>query len=38
MAETLERDVTRYILYAKKHSELVPHLRDLAQRYRLQSA
>ena len=38
MAETVERDVTRYILHAKEHSELIPHLRDLAQRYRLQSA
>ena len=37
MAETLERGVTRYILHAKKHSELIPHLRDMAQRYRLQS-
>ena len=38
MAETLERDVTRYILHAKEHSELIPHLRELARRYRLQSA
>lgn len=38
MAETLERDVTRYILHAKEHSELIPHLRDLARRYRLQAA
>lgn len=38
MAETLEQDVTRYILHAKEQSELVPHLRDLARRYRLQSA
>ncbi|MFC4552005.1 MULTISPECIES: hypothetical protein [Halorussus] len=37
MAETLDRDVTRYILHAKEHSELIPHLRELARRYRLQS-
>ena len=35
MAETLDRDVTRYILHAKEHSELIPHLRELARRYRL---
>lgn len=38
MAETIQKDVTRYILHAKEHSELIPHLRDLARRYRLQSA
>ena len=37
MAETLERDVTRYVLHAKEHSELIPHLRELARRYRLES-
>ncbi len=37
MAETLERDVTRYILHAREHSELIPHLRELARRYRLRS-
>ena len=37
MAETLERGVTRYVLHAKEHSELIPHLRDLARRYRLES-
>ena len=37
MAETLEQDVTRYVLHAKEHSELIPHLRELARRYRLQS-
>lgn len=36
MAETLDRDVTRYVLHAKEHSELIPHLRELARRYRLQ--
>ena len=37
MAETVDQDVTRYILHAREHSELIPHLRDLARRYRLQS-
>lgn len=37
MAETLQQDVTRYVLHAKERSELIPHLRDLARRYRLQS-
>lgn len=38
MAETLDRDVTRYVLHAKQHSELIPHLRDMARRYRMQAS
>lgn len=36
MAETVEDDVTRYVIHAKEHSELVPHLRELERRYRSQ--
>lgn len=36
MAETIEEDVTWYVIHAKEHSELVPHLRELERRYRSQ--
>lgn len=36
MARTT-RDVPRYIIFVKEHSELIPQLRDIERQYRLQT-
>jgi hypothetical protein len=36
MARGRDRDIPRYVFRVHAHSELVPHLSDLARRYRLQ--